>query len=505
MQGSGLKTFLDRASRARVISVTCLQWGDTGKGKIVDLLMSHWAEINARGTGGANAGHTVSINGRDYILHIIPSGILHDKDGKVNAIGRGVAFDPYILNEELDILDKENLSYNHLYISGNAKLVLPPHIVLDRIRENKAGEAKIGTTGKGIGPVYEDHVGRRGLIVNDIFNTDLFAKKLKENIAEKVKIIKGYDQALVAEVMQHPHLANGRYYHPEKIFEVDAIIAEYQKYGERFKGMVKDVEGFLRAQLGKKKILLEGAQGHLLSVDEGGHPHTTSSDCTSDGLAKGVGLKERHIDINLGIVKFPYMTRVGSGPFPTEIGGQKSEEWCNRGGADKEKEKNTYPETDLNCEDEFLKGIALRKAGNEYGATTGRPRRVGWLDLPLLRYALQTSGQDIVLTKADVLNQCREIQICTAYEYTGAPYFYSGKTINPGDRLETAIPASEFLRYCQPVYEKFPGWEKDLSGISEFEKLPENLRRLIKFVEDSAGARVSIISTGKDRDDTIFI
>ncbi|MFA6106321.1 MAG: adenylosuccinate synthetase [Patescibacteria group bacterium] len=490
---------------ARVISVTCLQWGDTGKGKIVDLLMASWADINARGTGGANAGHTVSINSKDYILHIIPSGILHDKEGKINAIGRGVAFDPYILNEELGILNKEGLSYNNLMISGNAKLVIPPQIALDRVHEAWSGKGKIGTTGKGIGPAYEDHAGRRGLVVNDLLNIDILAEKLKKNIREKLRILKSYDSELVSGIMEDRHLGKGRYYRPDEIFNADAIIEDYRRYGEQFRGMIHDVENFLRGQLGKKKILLEGAQGHLLSVDEGGAPHTTSSDCTVPGLVKGVGLRERDVDISFGVVKFPYMTRVGSGPMPTEIGGEKSGEWCNRDGAGREKEKEAFPETDINSPDEFIQGIALRQAGNEYGATTGRPRRVGWLDLPLLRYALQSAGAKIILTKADVLNNAREINICAEHEYQGPDYFYCGKILRAGTRLKIAIPGSEFLRFCRPVYEKFPGWETDISGISEFDGLPEKLKSLVRFVEKSANAEVAAVSTGKDREDTIFI
>ncbi|MFA6394039.1 MAG: adenylosuccinate synthetase [Patescibacteria group bacterium] len=489
----------------RVISVTCLQWGDTGKGKVVDLLMAGWADINARGTGGANAGHTVSINGKDYILHIIPSGILHDKEGKINAIGRGVAFDPYILDEELLILKKEGLSYDNLMISGNAKLVIPPQIALDRIHEASAGKGKIGTTGKGIGPAYEDHAGRRGLLVNDLLNIDILAEKLKKNIREKLRILKSYDPELLSGIMCDKHLGAGRYYKPEDIFDADAIIEDYRQYGEKFRAMIHDVEGFLRGQLGKKKILLEGAQGHLLSVDEGGAPHTTSSDCTVPGLAKGVGLRERDVDISFGVVKFPYMTRVGSGPFPTEIGGEKSALWCGREGAGREKEKEAFPEADINSPDEFVRGVALRQAGNEYGATTGRPRRVGWLDLPLLRYALETAGAKIILTKADVLNNAREINICTEHEYNGPDYFYCGKIYRAGERLKTAIPASDFLRFCRPVYEKFPGWETDISGISEFDGLPEKLKSLVRFVEKSVGGEVSAVSTGKDREDTIFV
>jgi adenylosuccinate synthase len=488
------------------LSIVCNQWGDTGKGKIVDLF-AEWADIIARGTGGANAGHTIEINGKVYVFHLVPSGILWDGEGKINIIGRGVALDPRIVIEELGILREEGKSYNKLQISLNAHLVLPQHLVMDRVKESDLSTGRIGTTGRGIGPLYVDHYDRIGLVVNDLLNKDIFAVKLKRNLERKVKQLRLSDPEIVEKVMRHEHLENGIFYHPTKIFDVDAIIERYMEYGKELRGMINDTEEFMRRNVNKGSIktLLEGAQGLLLSVDYGSYPYVTSSDCSVKGLAKGVGISEKEIDLTLGIVKAFYMTRVGEGPFPTEIGGEKSEEWCRRKDVTKEFESESFSGDSVNNSNQFLQGIGIRVAGNEYGATTGRPRRVGWLDLPLLRHAIKYNGQNIILTKLDVLDDCEVIKICSGYKYTGSPYNSGQKTIRFGDIIRTAIPKAEVLKHCQPVYEEFEGWKTDITGIRKLEDLPEKLEELCRYISVETDTNIRILSVGPDRNETIFM
>lgn len=487
------------------LAIVCNQWGDTGKGKIVDLF-AEWADIIARGTGGANAGHTIRINGKEYIFHLIPSGILWDSNDKINIIGSGVAFDPRIAIEELAILKKEGKSYDKLQISLNAHLVLPQHLVMDRVKESDSSTGKIGTTGRGIGPLYVDHYDRIGLVVNDLLNKDIFAKKLKRNLAGKIKQLHLSDPNIVEKVMRHEHLENGIFYHPNEVFDVDAIIERYLSYGKELREMINNTEEFIRTSVNKsQKILLEGAQGLLLSVDYGTYPYVTSSDCSVSGLAKGVGISEKNIDLTLGIVKAFYMTRVGEGAFPTEIGGEDSAEWCGRKGVTKNLEKESFVGGSVNNNNEFEQGIAVRLAGNEYGATTGRPRRVGWLDLPLLRHAIKYNGQNIILTKLDVLNECEVIKVCDEYKYTGHTYFSGQRTIKAGEIIKTAIPSAEVLKYCQPVYKEFGGWKKDITGIRSWQDLPKKLKELCQYVSASTDTNIRILSVGPDRNETIFI
>jgi adenylosuccinate synthase len=487
----------------KTVAVVCNQWGDTGKGKFVDYF-AQWADIIARGTGGANAGHTIQIKDKTYIFHLIPSGIIYDSEKKTNIMGNGVALDPRVVLEELSMLDKSGLSYNNLKIAYNSKLVLPQHLVIDRIKEAGTGKGgKIGTTGRGIGPVYTDYYARIGLITNDMLNKDIFAKKLKKNLQDKITLLQKEDNEKIKEIMSHPHLENGIFYHPKEIFNEEAIIEKYMEYGKKLKDMITDTDNLINLRKGKDKILLEGAQGHLLSIDYGSYPYVTSSDCSVRGLAKGVGLLEKEIDMTLGIVKAFYMTRVGGGPFPTEIGGKESEEWC--ASNTKNDEQYEYPDADVNSLNQLEQGIAIRKIGNEYGATTGRPRRTGWLDLPLLRYATQTNGKNIILTKIDVLNDCDTIKICDSYIYDGPDYNIGNQTLSKG-RVGSYVefPNSEILKYCWPEYKTFPGWNSDISNIKEYSNLPSNLKNIISFIEDSAKVNVKIISTGPERGETIL-
>lgn len=485
------------------VAVIDAQWGDTGKGKVVDLI-AEWADIIARGTGGANAGHTISLNGETFTFHLIPSGILHDRKGKINIIGNGVAFDPRIVCEELALLTSQGYTYNGLKIAYNAKLVLPQHLVLDRVSEMLKGTEKIGTTGRGIGPLYTDHVARLGLIVADLFNPDSFVEKLRLNLKSKVTLLRDVDPEVVREIMHHKDLENGRFYDPQKTFNIDAILQSYWGYTAELQKMVCNTDTLLCHAVGNQKILLEGAQGILLSVDCGIQPHVTSSDCSLAGLAKGVGLSERHVDRTYTIVK-GYMTRVGEGVFPTELGGKTSREWCGRGGMTATTEKEKYPQASVNSQDPLEQGIGIRIAGYEYGATTGRPRRTGWLDLPLLRYALPYASQELILTKLDVLDQCEEIRICTAYQYKGPTYMMGNYIIRNEETFTKAIPISEVMEHMQPIYCTFPGWMCPISELRTASELPENLRAIITFLEDAVQASVVAISVGPDREQIIAL
>jgi len=494
---------LEMLNGAKTVAVTCLQWGDTGKGKIVDLLAT-WADIIVRGTGGANAGHSVCLNGSEYIFHLIPSGILHDKDGKINIVGSGTAIDPKIFCEELDLLQQKGFSCNHLMLSLDAKLTLPTQIVRDRVGEGDAGAGKIGTTGRGIGPTYGDHTIRIGATINDLLNPDILVAKVKASVDFSVRILRSYDPLLVQAILHQPNLGGGIFYHPQKIFDVDAIVAQYLEYGKILGPFIRDTDALVQQSVSdENNVLLEGAQGALLDVDYGTRPFVTSSNCTVDGLAKGAGLNRSDIDLALGIIKGFYMTRVGEGPFPTEFGGTGSANWCRN--ANKEKEEAQYAAASVNDKDEFIQGMALRRIGNEYGATTKRTRRTGWLDLPLLKYSLRWATPDVVLTKLDVLDDCEIIKVCAHYCYEGPTYQFGDLTLNSGDHLSKVIPRVKVLDHCRPVYATFPGWRKSLKGITAFKDLPAELKKILDFVVLETQIKPRIISVGPDREETIFL
>ncbi|HLC66155.1 MAG TPA: adenylosuccinate synthetase [Candidatus Nanoarchaeia archaeon] len=501
----------------KTLAIGDTAWGDNGKGKLVDFF-SGWADIIARGTGGANAGHTICIGDKKYIFHLVPSGILYP--GKMNIIGNGVVLDPRVLIEELGILDREQINYDGLLVAYNAKLVLPQHLLIDRMRES--GKKKIGTTGRGIGPAYEDHCRRTGLTVNDLLNPSRFVRKLIINLSEHLRYIRGFIAEsdggesgepvgfeIIREIMKHPHLGGGRYWDENNVLNVDAIIEDYLAYGRRLAPMIFDTDTLLQDAVGKKRILLETAQGDLLSVDFGTYPFVTASDCTIQGLAKGVGLTSAVVDRKLAIVKAFYMSRVGEGPFPTEMGGIRSAEWCGSKGVTSETERERFPHVTLEYTDPFELGVAIRMAGEEYGATTGRPRRVGWLDLPLLRYSMQIAGnrmREVALTKLDVLDNCPLIKICTGYTYTGPDCRVGSFTLRSesGDVIHRAIPSADVLEHCQPIYQEFPGWMTRICDIRRREDLPNELLRIVAFVEREGNVTASLLSVGRDREQTIF-
>ncbi len=421
------------------------QWGDEGKGKIVDHL-SERVDIVARYQGGANAGHTVVIPGnpkkgipaQEHVLHLIPSGIFHPH--VVCVIGNGVVIDPVALMAEIDQLKSLGIRISgRLLISHNAHLIMPYHKLLDAIREQ--GENKIGTTGRGIGPAYIDKYMRTGIRVADLLNRDILCRKLKHNIEEKNQLLNNI-------------------YHEQKL-DVDAIIQEYQEFDRRIDEFITDTSEYLNRAIKKgKKILAEGAQGALLDVDHGTYPFVTSSNPTSGGACTGLGIPPQTVRSVVGVAK-AYATRVGNGPFPTEL------------------------------QDET--GERLRRIGGEYGATTGRPRRCGWLDMASLRYSIRINGiQQLAITKLDVLDEFDEVKVCVGYTLDG--------------RKEKGFPTSvDRLNAAQPVYRSFAGWRQSTPHVRRFRDLPPRAQAYIRAVEKLAGVPVWMVSVGARRDQTMLV
>jgi len=463
----------------QVVAAVCYQWGDSGKGKVIDWL-SGWADINARGTGGNNAGHTLVLNGQKYIFHLIPSSILKDNEGMISVMGNGMVDDLGVVNEELDSLDEGGCSYNGLRISDKATLILPHHKQLDS-RQSGMGKGEIGTTGRGIGPAYADRTARYDIKLGDLLDIDRFVKQLKR--------VKEY------------------YHHPDLNFKIDEIVEEQSRYFQRIKDFVCDTDRLLRQELAAgKRVSLEGAQGTLLSRIYGTDPFVTSSDSTKYGLAQGVGLLPEEIDLVLGIVKFPFMTRVGNGPFPTEYtsewdgeGVSDSERYCaeDNGNAHKrpaeEREFGDRVDQMLNSSDSFERGRALRYRAGEYGATTERARRVGRTDLVALKYAARINGPDIVLTKPDCVRGMGEIELGTAYEN------------DAGERKTEISHGSEIAYGWKGRYSKrFLGFDEDIRECESFSDLPGGLREAISYMEREAGVRARIVSLGPEANQMVF-
>ena len=415
------------------------QWGDEGKGKIVDLLTEEVAHV-ARFQGGHNAGHTLVIEGQKTVLHLIPSGILHDN--VTCLIGNGVVLAPDALLKEISELEEQGVSVREkLKLSPACPLILPYHVALDQAREKKRGNAKIGTTGRGIGPAYEDKVSRRGLRLGDMLNVERFSEKLKE-------------------VMEYHNFALTQYY-GEQALDYDRVLAESLEMAEQMKPMIHDVSDFLHcAREAGDHILFEGAQGSLLDIDHGTYPFVTSSNTTAGGTATGSGFGPLYLDYILGITK-AYTTRVGSGPFPTE----------------------------LSCE----VGEHLGVKGHEFGATTGRKRRTGWFDAVAVKHAVRVNSMSgMCLTKLDVLDGLDEVKICVGYHDAN------------GEKL--GIPCdAEGWDAVDPIYESLPGWTDSTVGLKQFDELPENAKSYIRRLEALVGIPVDIISTGPDRVETIVL
>ncbi len=414
------------------------QWGDEGKGKIVDLLATK-ADIVARYQGGANAGHTIVIDGKQYVLHLIPSGIL--TEGVKCIIGNGVVIDPVALMQEIAMLKENGIEVkDRLFISHKAHLIMPYHKLLDQVREKSSNENAIGTTGRGIGPSYIDKAKRSGIRIVDLLDRVEFEKKLRSSLEE-------YNNILTK-------------IYSETEINVEELVETYLEFDKLIDPYVTDTTLLINEAVKEgKKIIVEGAQGALLDLDHGTYPFVTSSNPTSGGACTGLGLPPTKINKIIGIVK-AYSTRVGNGPFPTELN------------------------------DEI--GEKLRKEGNEFGATTGRPRRCGWLDLVALKYSVMINGiEDIALTKLDVLDNFDELKICIGYTINGKKM----KSFPANLNMDTKIDLE---------YITFKGWNTSLNGITTYEKLPNEVKEYIKYIEDFVDAKVTIISTSPDRNDTII-
>lgn len=415
------------------------QWGDEGKGKIVDLLARD-ADVVVRYQGGSNAGHTVINNRGTFIFHLMPSGILYR--GTLCIIGNGVVVDPAALIEEMDGLQGKGIRIGkNLIISQRAHLIMPYHKAIERASEESKGSRRIGTTGRGIGPSYADKMARIGLRMGDLLNPTLFRQKLQENLHEI--------NCFLDRVYGLPG------------FEVEKVFQEYMRYGERLRDHVANVSALLnRAIDQRKKVLFEGAQGTHLDVDFGTYPYVTSSSSASGGACTGTGVGPTKIEAVLGVVK-AYTTRVGSGPFPTEL-------------------------TDA-------VGEGLQERGKEFGATTGRARRCGWLDGVILKDAVRVNGlTSLAVTKLDVLDGCTEVKLGTGYRY--------------GGKVLRDMPVDlQVLTECEPLYDVMPGWSRSTTGISSYSKLPREAKRYLSRVEELAGCPIDMISTGSKRTDTIVL
>ncbi len=412
-----------------------LQWGDEGKGKIVDVLTPHYKAI-ARFQGGPNAGHSLEFNGTKHVLHTIPSGIFHE--GTLNIVGNGVVIDPVVFLKETNALLAKSVDvFSRLQLSKKAHLILPSHRLLDMASEAAKGQAKIGSTLKGIGPTYMDKTGRNGLRVGDI-NRDDFMDRYRF-------LVKKHEEML------------GHYGFEYNLNEMEADFFEGIENLRKFQHV--DSEHFIdNLRKSGEKILAEGAQGSLLDIDFGSYPYVTSSNTISAGACTGLGVAPSSIGEVYGIFK-AYCTRVGSGPFPTELDNEIGEE--------------------------------IRRIGREFGATTGRPRRCGWIDLPALRYSIMLNGvTQLIMTKSDVLSGFKTIQVCTAYQTE--------------DGLSKNLPFDIHPEFVTPVYQEMEGWNEDLTGLKEESQFPESLKKYIEFLEKELEIPITIVSVGPDRDQTIL-
>jgi adenylosuccinate synthase len=416
------------------LAVLGAQWGDEGKGKIVDLLTPQF-DVVARYQGGHNAGHTVYVNGTKFVLRLIPSGILHP--GILCVIGNGVVVDPTALFAEVDELGRNGIDVgDRLIVSDKAHLILPYHRDLDLLAEARRGERKIGTTSRGIGPAYEDKIARRGIRVGDLADARNLEQLVRDNVAARNRLVS------------------------DSTMDWKGVLAQLIAQGERLRPWVRDISLLLNdAMAAGKSVMFEGAQGTLLDIDHGTYPYVTSSNASAGGICTGLGIGPRTIGHVLGVAK-AYTTRVGEGPLPTELSGEM--------------------------------GNRLRDSGNEYGAVTGRPRRCGWYDAVAVRYSVRINGLDgLALTKLDVLDGLERIDICTSYTC-------GSRTLNefPSDMAQLAA--------CVPVYEAMPGWTTPTRGMRKYEDLPDAARRYIARLEEVTGVPAAVISTGSERDDTIF-
>ncbi|SJZ53424.1 Adenylosuccinate synthetase [Pilibacter termitis] len=417
------------------VVVVGTQWGDEGKGKITDFLSEN-AEVIARYQGGDNAGHTVIIEDKKYKLHLIPSGIFYKE--KISVIGNGVVVNPKSLVKELDYLHEEGITTDNLRISDRAHVILPYHIQLDQLQEDAKGENKIGTTIKGIGPAYMDKAARVGIRIADLLDKEIFAERLERNLKDKNRLF-------------------------EKMYECnsmsfDEIFEEYYAYGQQIKKYVTDTSVILNDALDQgKRVLFEGAQGVMLDIDQGTYPYVTSSNPVAGGVTIGSGVGPSKINKVVGVCK-AYTSRVGDGPFPTEL----------------------FDET----------GETIRRVGKEYGTTTGRPRRVGWFDSVVMRHSRRVSGiTNLSLNSIDVLTGLETLKICVAYDLDG-------------ERIDYYPASLEQLKRCKPIYEELPGWSEDITSVKTLAELPANARNYVHRISELVGVRISTFSVGPAREQT---
>ena len=425
-----------------IIVIIGAQWGDEGKGKVVDLLADRF-DIVSRYQGGHNAGHSVYVGDKAFVLRLLPSGIIHPD--KICVLGNGMVIDPKAFFEEVDQIQEKGIfvTPERLKVSSRAHLIMPYHRALDHTSEERLGNEKIGTTLRGIGPAYEDKAGRRGIRVADAMSPEILKLRVERNLEEANRIIALFGQ---------------------QPLRADEILDEISPLVERLRPFVTETSHFLaEARREKKKILLEGAQATLLDVDHGTYPYVTSSNPTAGGASVGAGIPPHHITGVLGIVR-TYATRVGEGPFPTEM-----------------------------LDDEQATADLIRQRGNEYGSVTKRPRRCGWFDAVATRYAAELNGFDsVALTKLDVLDALDEIRVGVGYEIDGK-------------RIDTFPAVSADLRNIKPIYKTLPGWKSETLGVTAFDNLPDNAQKYVRFLSDEIGVEIGLISTGPERDQTIIL
>ena len=420
------------------VAILGTQWGDEGKGKIVDYLAQQ-AQVVVRSQGGSNAGHTVAVDGVEYKLRLMPSGILFK--GTLNVVGNGVVFNPKVFLDEIQGMVDKGIDVSGIRISNRAHVVLPYHNVIDGLMEEAKGDAKIGTTKNGIGPCYVDKMDRIGIRVCDFIDKEEFARELKINLALKNDMIV-------------------KLYGGEPL-DYDTLLEEYNGYADRLRPYVCDTISLLHDEIkAGKRVLFEGAQATMLDIDYGTYPYVTASHPVSGGVCVGAGVAPRDVHKVVGVVK-AYSTRVGEGPFPTE-------------------QLNEI-------------GDKIRDCGHEYGTVTGRPRRTGWLDAVIVKYACMLSGLDyMAITRLDILDTFEKIDMCVGYKYKG--------------ELLNEVPASlKVLAEVEPVYETFDGWMTDISGIRKYEELPENARKYLERLAEVCGTKLGIVSVGPNRDQTIVL
>lgn len=422
----------------KTVAVVGSQWGDEGKGKVIDYLATQ-ADVVIRGQGGNNAGHTLVVEGKKFALRLIPSGILNPNT--INVIGNGIVFDPKGFLEEIDMLNSNDIDTSNIKISDRAHVVFPYHKELDALAEEARGDNKIGTTKKGIGPCYMDKTERSGIRICDLMDKDIFAKKLKAQVDAKNKLVMGV-------------------YGKEVMFNFEEIYNEYLEYAEKIRKYVADTSVIVYDAIKEgKRVLFEGAQGTLLDLDLGTYPYVTSSHPISGGFAVGAGVGPNMIKDVVGIVK-AYTTRVGEGPFVTELDNEIGER--------------------------------IRVQGHEFGTVTGRARRCGWFDAVIVKYAARVNGlTSISFMLLDVLTGFDKISICTAYKM--------------GDKIIHNFPASlEDLAKCEPIYEELDGWSEDITNVEKFEDLPENAKKYIARIEELVGVNIDMVSVGPNRSQTII-